>query len=157
MREHCVRTHFINMVSSMLRFIVLFLCNINSCSFPLKSHGVRSNFGTGMCSATGNNNGCFLQGKPAETESGHTAHQFVPKASVTLFFSVCVCVYVCVCVCVVVAVFLFFYLFVYFWSEWWGGGRGGILVPSDLKVSRLLIACFVQKAGCKLKLKLMGH
>ena len=119
MREHCVRTHFINMVSSMLRFIVLFLCNINSCSFPLKSHGVRSNFGTGMCSATGNNNGCFLQDKPAETESGHTAHQFVPKASVTLFFSVCVCV--CVCVCVLLLLFFcsFICLFIF-------GASGGV-------------------------------
>ena len=50
-----------------------------------------------------------------------------------------------------------FIFYVYFWSEWWGGGRGGILVPSDLKGSHLLIAHIVQQAGCKLKLKLMGH
>ena len=66
----------------------------------------------------------------------------------------------CVCVVVVVDVvdlFYFIFLYVYFWSEWWGGGRGGILVPSDLKGSHLLIARIVQQADCKLKLKLMAH
>ena len=61
----------------------------------------------GSCSATGNNKGCFLQGKPAETESGHIAHQFVPKASVTLFFSVCVLL-------LLLMLLLIFYIFILF-------------------------------------------